>query len=67
MRYELEQFGIDVILIEPGVVKSNFFENADVVNNKTNNTISPYSQLTQNSMKVLNLCLKVVLLHYHQM
>ena len=43
MRYELEQFGIDVILIEPGVVKSNFFENADVVNNKTNNTISPYS------------------------
>lgn len=47
MRYELEQFGIDVILIEPGVVKSNFFENADVVNNKTNNTISPYSQLTQ--------------------
>jgi short-subunit dehydrogenase len=47
MRYELEQFGIDVILIEPGVVKSNFFENADIVNNKTNNTISPYSQLTQ--------------------
>ncbi|MGI0000428.1 MAG: SDR family oxidoreductase [Nitrososphaeraceae archaeon] len=47
MRYELEQFGIDVILIEPGVVKSNFFENADVVNNKTNNTISPYSHLTQ--------------------
>ena len=31
MRYELEQFGIDVILIEPGVVKTNFFENADVV------------------------------------
>ena len=47
MRYELEQFGIDVILIEPGVVKSNFFENADVVNNNTNNTISVYSQLTQ--------------------
>ena len=55
MRYELEQFGIDVILIEPGVVKTNFFENADVVvNNKndtntntTNNKTSPYSQLTQ--------------------
>lgn len=31
MRYELAQFGIDVILIEPGVVKTNFFENADVV------------------------------------
>ena len=48
MRYELEQFGIDVILIEPGVVKSNFFENADVANNNTNNTISAYSHLTQN-------------------
>ncbi|MGI0051417.1 MAG: SDR family oxidoreductase [Nitrososphaeraceae archaeon] len=54
MRYELEQFGIDVILIEPGVVKTNFFENADVVVNNndnntstTNNIISPYSQLTQ--------------------
>ena len=41
MRYELEQFGIDVILIEPGVVKTNFFENADVVvnNNDTNTSI----------------------------
>jgi short-subunit dehydrogenase len=48
MRYELEQFGIDVILIEPGVVKSNFFENADVANNNTNNTTSAYSQLTEN-------------------
>ena len=47
MRYELEQFGIDVILIEPGVVKSNFLENADVVNNNTSNKISPYSQITQ--------------------
>jgi hypothetical protein len=48
-------FGIDVILIELGIVKTNFFENADVVvNNKndtntstTNNKTSPYSQLTQ--------------------
>ncbi len=54
MRYELEQFGIDVILIEPGVVKTNFFENADVVVNNndnntstTNNKTSVYSQLTQ--------------------
>jgi NAD(P)-dependent dehydrogenase (short-subunit alcohol dehydrogenase family) len=48
MRYELEQFGIDVILIEPGVVKTNFFENADVVNNNTtSNQTSAYSQLTQ--------------------
>jgi NAD(P)-dependent dehydrogenase (short-subunit alcohol dehydrogenase family) len=49
MRYELEQFGIAVILIEPGVVKTNFFENADVVNINTtnNNKTSLYSQLTQ--------------------
>jgi NAD(P)-dependent dehydrogenase (short-subunit alcohol dehydrogenase family) len=50
MRYELEQFGIDIILIEPGVVKSNFFENADVVvnnNTTTSNKPSSYSQLTQ--------------------
>ena len=38
MRYELAQFGkIDVILVEPGVVKTNFFENADVVVNNNNN------------------------------
>ena len=48
MRYELEQFGIDVILIEPGVVKSNFFENADIVNiNTTSNQTSLYSEFTQ--------------------
>ena len=50
----MEQFGIDVILIEPGVVKNNFFENVDVVVNNndnnpstTNNITSPYPQLTQ--------------------
>ncbi len=50
MAYELEQFGIDVILIEPGVVKTNFFENVVINNNNTNSTnnkTSPYSQLTQ--------------------
>jgi NAD(P)-dependent dehydrogenase (short-subunit alcohol dehydrogenase family) len=52
MRYELQQFGIDVILIEPGVVKTNFFENVVIKNNNNTNTTnssktSPYSQLTQ--------------------
>ena len=48
MRYELEQFGIDVILIEPGVVKTNFFENVVINNNNTStNNKTSYSQLTQ--------------------
>jgi short-subunit dehydrogenase len=50
MRYELEQFGVDVILIEPGVVKTNFFENVVINNNNTStidNKTSAYSQLTQ--------------------
>jgi NAD(P)-dependent dehydrogenase (short-subunit alcohol dehydrogenase family) len=28
MQYRLEEFGIKVILIEPGVVKTNLFENS---------------------------------------
>ena len=71
MRYELAQFGIDVILVEPGVVKTNFFENADVVvnNNNNNNNIktSPYSQLTQKLFEGFEPMLNVVLLQYHQM
>jgi NAD(P)-dependent dehydrogenase (short-subunit alcohol dehydrogenase family) len=50
MRYELEPFGIDVILIEPGVVKTNFFENADIVinnNNTTSNQPSLYSHFSK--------------------
>lgn len=52
MRYELKQFGVDVILIEPGVVKTSFFENVKVVLN-TNNTTNTnkktpvYSELSQ--------------------
>ena len=50
MRYELEQFGVDVLLIEPGVVKTNFFENVVINNNNMSspdNKTSAYSQLTQ--------------------
>ncbi|HET8794547.1 MAG TPA: SDR family oxidoreductase [Nitrososphaeraceae archaeon] len=49
MRYELEQFGVDVLLIEPGVVKTNFFENVVINNNMSSpdNKTSAYSQLTQ--------------------
>jgi short-subunit dehydrogenase len=33
MRYELEEFGINIILVEPGVIKTNFFENIKVNEN----------------------------------
>jgi short-subunit dehydrogenase len=46
MRYELQEYGINVIIIEPGVIKSNFFENSKAAYNATN-TESPYSQLMQ--------------------
>jgi short-subunit dehydrogenase len=44
MRYELQESGINIILIEPGVVKTNFFENAKVANNPVNEK-SSYTQL----------------------
>ena len=46
MRYELEEFGINIILVEPGVIKTNFFENIKVNENSVKET-SPYAQLMQ--------------------
>ena len=46
MAYELEPFGIKVILIEPGVIKTNF-ANGIVVAEKSQNPNSPYSQIMQ--------------------
>jgi NAD(P)-dependent dehydrogenase (short-subunit alcohol dehydrogenase family) len=46
MQYELEEFGIKVILIEPGVVKTNFFENSKPPKNTTSSN-SPYSELAK--------------------
>lgn len=45
IRPELQEFGIRVILIEPGVVRSNFFENVKMAQNFRPD--SPYSNLTQ--------------------
>ena len=42
IAYELEPFGIKVILIEPGFVKTNF-EHAMVVAKKAQDPASPYS------------------------
>ena len=46
MAYELEPFGIKVILIEPGVIKTNI-ANGMVIAEKSQNPNSPYSQIMQ--------------------
>jgi short-subunit dehydrogenase len=46
LSYELEQFGIKVVLIEPGVVKTNFANNVKKIG-KTMKPDSPYVQLVE--------------------
>jgi NAD(P)-dependent dehydrogenase (short-subunit alcohol dehydrogenase family) len=50
MAYELEQFGIKVILIESGVIKTNFDKNLKIgknVSTTTNDYCSPYADITE--------------------
>ena len=55
LRYEVNGFGISIILIEPGVVKTNFVKNLKIgkqVSEKSNNakmldTNLPYADITQ--------------------
>lgn len=46
MRYELEPFRIKVVIVEPGVVRTNFM-NASVLAKKALDPNSPYAQITQ--------------------
>jgi len=46
MRYELEPFGINVALVEPGVIGTNFVD-AVVYAKKSRDLNSPYSQIMQ--------------------
>jgi NAD(P)-dependent dehydrogenase (short-subunit alcohol dehydrogenase family) len=46
IAYELEPFGIKVILIEPGFIQTNF-SNSMVVAKKAQDPTSPYSQMMQ--------------------
>ena len=46
MRYELEPFGIKVVLVEPGVIGTNFVDNV-VYAKKSQDPNSPYSQIMQ--------------------
>jgi short-subunit dehydrogenase len=47
MAYEIEQFGIKVILIEPGVIKTNFNNNIKIGKRVTIDSNSPYGEMTQ--------------------
>jgi NAD(P)-dependent dehydrogenase (short-subunit alcohol dehydrogenase family) len=46
MAYELEPFGIKVVLVEPGVIRTNFV-NGIVAAKKSQDPSSPYSQMMQ--------------------
>jgi NAD(P)-dependent dehydrogenase (short-subunit alcohol dehydrogenase family) len=46
IAYELDQFGIKVILVEPGVIKTNF-DGGMVVAKKSQDASSPYFNMTQ--------------------
>jgi len=48
MRYELSPFGIKTIIIEPGVIKTDFFSSMKVAKGKPD---SPYKEITE---KVMN-------------
>src|SRR5688572_2690869 len=47
IAYEIEHFGIKIILIEPGIIKSNFNNNIKVGKRVTINSNSPYREMTQ--------------------
>ncbi len=46
MSYELEPFGIKVVLVEPGFIKTNFSQ-ASVIAKNSEDPSSPYSQMMQ--------------------
>ena len=54
MRYEMSPFGIKTIIIEPGVIQTNFFSSMKVAEGKPN---SPYKETTE---KVMNGKLKLM-------
>lgn len=52
LRLEVKQFGIDVVIIEPGVIKTEFVEAMD--HKLGENNSSPYKELEHIVMKMVN-------------
>jgi short-subunit dehydrogenase len=50
LTYELSPFGIKVIIIEPGVIKTNFFGNC-IISEQSTNSRSPYSRSLEKLQK----------------
>ena len=50
MRYELNEFGINVVIIEPGVIKTNFMKNSRTAH-ATSKLELPYAVLIGRTMK----------------
>jgi NAD(P)-dependent dehydrogenase (short-subunit alcohol dehydrogenase family) len=50
MRYELKQFGINIVIIEPGVIKTNIVENLETAD-KRSILESPYADLIERVSK----------------
>jgi NAD(P)-dependent dehydrogenase (short-subunit alcohol dehydrogenase family) len=47
MAFEMEQFGTKSILIEPGLIKTNFDNNLKIGKSVSSNPNSPYAEITQ--------------------
>ena len=56
LRYELGMFGIKTTLIEPGVIKTKFFESMKIPDSKTD---PKYKQLTDNMLSGLKMMMEM--------
>lgn len=52
MRYETDSFGIKIILIEPGAIRSNFISNG-IVGQKATEPSSPYAPMVETIQKTV--------------
>ena len=56
LRYELGQFGIKTVIIEPGVIKTNFFDSMKIPDSKTD---PKYTTLTSNILAGLKMMVEM--------